>query len=256
MNWQSDSEYREYIVEEVEVGDRSYAFRFDGSMWTGVDPNLQPLPKVGERIRLYPGVWGTPNRGLIVFRDGRWQVTFYRTPEQQRIYDAIWVAERRVEGLRTLLDDVENRNKRIAALPAPLRERLERFIEIGGIEYRANSEAYELFVCEEAFKLIVAFTSPEDVQQFYKAPLEQQRETLPNLSDGHSGNTFGAACKLAYLYLDGKHDAIAKVDHGALAPLTGSYKPEVDRIRDVVRAAMRTLDERHPAYQLLKQAGL
>lgn len=40
------------------------------------------------------------------------------------------------------------------------------------------------------------------------------------ISEGHSGNTFGMACRLAYLYLTEPENVIKL--HGALAPLVGS----------------------------------
>lgn len=49
---------------------------------------------------------------------------------------------------------------------------------------------------------------------------EEQREVVPNLNDGHSGNTFGCACALAFAYLDCPEN-VPKM-HGALSPLVGS----------------------------------
>ena len=45
---------------------------------------------------------------------------------------------------------------------------------------------------------------------------------MKSLSNDHSGNTFGAACSLAYHYLENEGNVI-KV-HGALAPLVGSKR--------------------------------
>jgi hypothetical protein len=49
---------------------------------------------------------------------------------------------------------------------------------------------------------------------------EAQKTIVPDLDDGHSGNTFGAALCLAHLYLT-EPEAVAGV-MGALAPLVGS----------------------------------
>lgn len=49
----------------------------------------------------------------------------------------------------------------------------------------------------------------------------QRHERVLGISEGHSGNTFGCALRLASWWLQGNEEAIEK-SHGALAPLVGS----------------------------------
>lgn len=63
-----------------------------------------------------------------------------------------------------------------------------------------------MFACTEAVKIADAL-APRDVlpdvdaegllREFYDLPWEEQKQRVPGLDDGHSGNTFGGACALA-----------------------------------------------------------
>ena len=59
----------------------------------------------------------------------------------------------------------------------------------------------------------------EIISDFYKRPFEEQVK-LAGISDQHSGNTFGMACRLASIYLSLPENVIRL--HGSLAPLVGS----------------------------------
>lgn len=228
LAWDQDTEYVEYVVEKAETGDDVHMFMFHGGWMTGCDADLPYLPQEGERIRLYPGQIGSQNRGLATYRDGEWHCVWYCNPTEQEIENQIWIAERRLKNLQALKQDIHEREQRIEALPEPFKRRLRHFIEIGGYDYRANSEVYELFVCEEAVKMINTLETEERIQAFYKATWDEQCEMLPTLDRGHSGNTFGSACRLARLYVTGNISTIYETDYGALAPLHGSYQHAED----------------------------
>jgi hypothetical protein len=74
------------------------------------------------------------------------------------------------------------------------------------------------------------------VQRFQKASYKRQRTLVPDLYDGHSGNSFGMACRLAFLYLTDPLLVIA--EHGAMVPLTGceDYGCAHPRPADVLEA--------------------
>jgi len=60
----------------------------------------------------------------------------------------------------------------------------------------------------------------EEVKSFWDADWDKQMKLVPTINDGHSGNTFGCACKLAVLYLESP-ELVARI-HGSLSPLVGS----------------------------------
>ena len=46
-----------------------------------------------------------------------------------------------------------------------------------------------------------------------------QKAFIPDLNEGHSGNSFGMSCRLAYNYL--QDEEMVFFEHGALTPLVG-----------------------------------
>lgn len=98
----------------------------------------------------------------------------------------------------------EKRAKDYAALPEPLRVRIDRFVAARS-DFWINSGDYELFCCTEAVKiaehlrpLVEAGREPGE---FHDLPWDKQ--VAAGVSDGHSGNTFGGACRLASCLLAG-----------------------------------------------------
>lgn len=48
---------------------------------------------------------------------------------------------------------------------------------------------------------------------------EKQIQKVPDLDEGHSGNSFGVSCRLAYWFI--KEPEYVYKEHGALCPLIG-----------------------------------
>lgn len=75
---------------------------------------------------------------------------------------------------------------------------------------------YNLFACEQAILIADSLQSAEKIKEFYNMDWDVQKKMVPGLSDSHSGNTFGMACRIAAVYLpitaakirDGKIDQI------------------------------------------------
>lgn len=109
-------------------------------------------------------------------------------------------------------------DKQYEALPEVFRNRIDRF-RSNNPSFRWEHERYELFVCEEAVDLANHIPNPDELKKFFDLPHEEQIKIHPNLSNNHSGNTFGATCSLAYLYLTNP-DAV-ELGHGALCSLVG-----------------------------------
>lgn len=113
-------------------------------------------------------------------------------------------------------------DRRYEELPPPLKSRIDRF-RSEDPAFRADSESYEMAVVGDAPKIARALAEqegwtinenlfvdqPEErveavVKAFYERPYDEQRAVVPDLLDGHSGNTFGCAVGLAQALLTGK----------------------------------------------------
>jgi len=103
-------------------------------------------------------------------------------------------------------------------LPKPFQDRIARFRE-NNPEFRVDYEGYEMFCCKEAVKMAEALKTPEEVQRFSELSCDEQRK-LVDFDEGHSGNTFGSAVRLAYWYLK-EHNMVSQL-HASLSPLVGS----------------------------------
>jgi hypothetical protein len=172
-------------------------------------------PKVGETLRTYGKGFGYPVRGIMV--GGR--VFSYETSDQM---DASHEAERASQDAKkkaAFEAGLPEFNAKIAALPAPFRERMEEFLATSP-DWGWKMGGYELFVCTEAAKIVSTIPTPEGIKAFYNASQEEQNALVPSLEYGqHSGNTFGSAVRLAHLFCEDEN-LIPKM-HAAICSLVG-----------------------------------
>ena len=103
-------------------------------------------------------------------------------------------------------------------MPPLFRERIERFRRTKP-DWGSNHEPYEVFVCEQAILFLNVLKPVDALRAFAAARHEEQRRLVPGLSDEHSGNTFGAAVRLAHVAME-RPELLPKM-HGALCPLVG-----------------------------------
>lgn len=190
--------------------------RYDG--WSFFVPPESPIePNPEMEVRFYGEGIGRPVRGL--FLDG--VKVFYRTEQEESERHRQWCADREREQKHDFEKNRAETDRRVAALPTVFQERLARF-RANNPDFRWKYESYELFCCEQAVEIAKALGSADKVRAFKDLPWKDQQAAVPALSDGHSGNTFGCACALAYCYLvePGNFQKM----HGALAPLVGSQE--------------------------------
>jgi hypothetical protein len=60
---------------------------------------------------------------------------------------------------------------------------------------------YNLFAMEEGIKIAEALQTKDEILRFSNLDWDEQLKLVPTLDDGHSGNTFGMACRFAIAYL-------------------------------------------------------
>jgi hypothetical protein len=214
----ADAEYEDATAADVrESGDYWTVHRSDG--WTIGVPKVDGVaPRVGSRLRFWGRGIGFPVRGIAV--DG--VVVRYETDAEQRDRYARELAER--EAAQRATFEREGRaalDARYDALPPVFRARIDRF-RANNPDFRWKYEGYEMFCCEQAVVIARALGTPEAIQSFRDLPRSEQMAKVPGLDDGHSGNTFGAACVLAALYV--RDESFVPQMHGAMSPLVGSVE--------------------------------
>lgn len=81
-------------------------------------------------------------------------------------------------------------------------EDLEFFTRICGGDITVGfGEDYNKYCFEQAIEISKSLRSKEEIISFTKKSWDEQKSLVPNLDDGHSGNTFGMSCRLAIAYL-------------------------------------------------------
>ena len=208
----TDTEYEDHVITEVTESETHYSVMM-GPMGFGISKEYGIRPKTGDTIRLY-GTFGRPIRGV----DLNGVELYYRTPDEEAERHRLWVEQKHQDDRAKFEEEREKLDVQYDALPPIFRKRIDKFRR-NNPDFRWQFERYEMFCCREAVKIAEALETPERVEAFRQMGWEEQKE-LVDLDADHSGNTFGAACALAYHYLSDAEN-VEKM-HGALAPLVGS----------------------------------
>jgi hypothetical protein len=221
----ADDAYDEGVIVRVTPHSRGgdWTVQVKQSGWEGTIsltvPNLtgRPDPRVGQTIRIYGGGVGSFH-GI----DLGGQEVFWRTPWERFAERVRWLAQHDRDKREAFERERATLDRRVAELPLPLKARIERFRREDP-KFRMDSEAYEMaavgdapkiaraIATERGWKLAEDLAAPgvhEDevraaVEDFRAASYEEQKRRVPDLDEGHSGNTFSAAVMLAYRLLAG-----------------------------------------------------
>lgn len=246
-----DPEHEEYVLDSVQRQEGGYAIGCGGfGFWVADSYDDQPphgvTPRVGDTIRFYGKGFGHAVRGVQIRHRSSIKPVFYRSPEEDEARHAAQVEKRVAEQKAEFAANVLTLNAKYDALPAEFQKRLDRF-RANNPDFRWEYEPYELFCCEEAVKIagavgqwdqdrmtnevlalpagskeresLLKSSAPlSPVSVFRALPFKRQKE-VAGISDEHSGNTFGTACRLARLFLE--KPELVQQEHGALCPLAG-----------------------------------
>ncbi len=206
--------FEEGIIKKVDVADAGFTIGTNGASSFWLDKEWGATPKVGDTVKLYL-VNGNTVRGVTL----NGQTVFYKDDEWLEQERQDWLAKYAKEKQERFEVEKAELDADYLSLPDNFKQRIDRF-RVNNPKFRVDYESYEMFCCKEALKIAAARGTPRKVKWFARASWEKQKKLIPDLSDQHSGNTFGAACHLAYIHL--KRPEWVYVVHGALSPLVGS----------------------------------
>lgn len=197
-------------------GDGEFSVTFEGG--TGIGLNGAE-PKVGDTVTLY-GRFGHPVYGWAL--NGK--IVEYQTPWERFAKRMAMLAGFDRKARERFAEKKGELDAKYDALPAPLKRRIDRF-RSERADFRLD-EAYEMAAVGDAPKIARALARQHDwpidenlavtaagpssdkigeaVAAFYDLSYEEQKRLVPDLDDGHSGNTFGGAVSLACALLEGR----------------------------------------------------
>lgn len=228
----TDEQYREVAIREVATCEGGWNITDEEGWSLFVTGEACAIPPdVGERVRMYGRGLGYTVRGVVIGE----RVYRYQTEAESRNEHATWSARMKAERAAKYESARDEYDARVSALPAPLKDRIQGFRAFGGDEWRHEFEPYELFVCEQAAAFASKFGTVEAIDKFCTLPHANQRIAVPEMSDEHSGNTFGAAVTLAKAMIL-TPELVDKM-HGALCPLVGCREYGCPSVRETGGAA-------------------
>jgi len=207
--------YEEGVITSVDpnaTGDGWYVTWDAG--WTCGMPDKGVEPKVGDVIRTY-GRIGRQFHGQAL----NGQVLWYKTQAEMDAEHRQWVDDLHARKRAEFEARKGDLDFDYAGLPPNFKLRIDRFRRANP-DFRWEYEAYELFCCTEAVKIAERFGTVPAIDAWVSKPYAEQKADMPDLGDGHSGNTFGCAVGLAKLHLE--HPERVALVHGAMAPLVGT----------------------------------
>ena len=208
-----DTEFEDHVIEGVETGaDGGYTIQREDGWSFQVPKNQAAVPKVGSTVRFYGKGLGHQVRGLDVDGVEIW----YKTAEQQEAESRAWVENEAHRKDREYEEQKADLFRRIALLPEPLQNHIQRFLD-NNPDFGRDYLAYELFCCEQAVVIAAAFKDVESLRTWANMNFNEQRKMVSALSDDHSGNTFDCSKVLALDIITTNHQP----RHGALCPLVG-----------------------------------
>lgn len=162
--------------------------------WSISIDKCKTKPQVGDTLINFGDIgfpiWGQSVNGVI-----QW----YKSPEEMELDRQKLLKQLEEERYERFLKEKDKLDKDFASLPEPFQKRIERFRKEDP-KFRVSSEAYEM-ICLTDGVVIGEYCKDNniDVDDFYKLSWEEQKKA--GVDEGHSGNTFGAACAMAKLYL-------------------------------------------------------
>ncbi|MBW3663546.1 MAG: hypothetical protein KY469_10640 [Actinobacteria bacterium] len=164
-----------------------------------------------------------------IVHDGR--TVLYRDEITRAHRHALGVARDKVAKLERFEDARAGLEAQVDALPEVFQRRIDKFVGTKGPSWWWEFADYELVCCTDAVKAArhvgamlglepgLGIDSDDLVQQVREAIGDLGPSDVEGADEGHSGNTWGFATRLAYWWLT--QPDMVTLEHGALTPLVG-----------------------------------
>lgn len=212
----------------TEVREESDAWQVTtGNLWTCQlrKDRSEIAPKVGDIFTTF-GQIGYAFHGQAL----NGEVLWYQSVEDEEAARRQDLADSEARDRQRFEDNRAKLDAEYVALPETFRDRIDKFRNTNP-DWRWKFEAYEMSCCSDAVKIArycsvnriaTEFegdepTAADNVTAYGKLPYDEQKRA--GISEGHSGNSFGFAVRLAYWYVTDPGQVVA--EHGALTPLVG-----------------------------------
>ncbi len=209
----TDRQFEDSVIAKVEPGDDDYSLTFE-SGWSFWCPKKGIEPHIGDIARLYGKGIGFTVRGLAI----NGQVVFYRTEDEDRQRAVDDQASREAEQRTDYAEKAEGYERVIRDLPPVFQRRIERFRRTNP-DFNWKYLPYELSCCVDGAKIALHCKTPDAVPAFRALNWSEQQQRIPDLFDGHSGNSFGMAIRLAMYFVTEPRYVV--LEHGAISALIG-----------------------------------
>lgn len=217
LTWQSDTDYDQHTITRVEESSDSYMLGLNDCGIYVEKERCAITPRKGDTVRTYPKGLGSLLRGLVI-ED---YVCYYRTPTEQREYQTIENIKSQYEQIVEFEAHKDEQDAKLRALPEVFQLRIARFRR-NKPDFWWRNGPYELMCCADAVKIAEACPTHETLSAFTKLSWQEKKRRVPDLDDGHSGNSLGMAQRLAYHYITVPYNVVK--EHGALCPMLGCVK--------------------------------
>lgn len=214
--WKREPHEEGTVKKLSERDGRVTSITLDTSIGCGWPHEASADPSIGDRVRII-GPFGRPFYGMAI--NGR--LVWWLTPveREQRRMDAL--VKMRADRERRFVEAEARLDAEYEALPPVFRQRIRQLRERGGRDWRVENESYEMFCCTEAVKIAEHFESAAEIERWYRLPYQEQRAEWDGFAEGHSGNTFAAACTYAAWFADNPHSERLVAAPQAISPLAG-----------------------------------
>jgi hypothetical protein len=194
---ETDMQFEETDIEKV----KEYEDQWE--LTTGMGSILSSkvegfTPEEGHICKFYGKGFGYAVRGIEI----NGVVHSYLTEDQQAQKHKDWCEQRKIEQLESYEKNKGQYEEDYNSLPPLLKKRMAYLYEKNPDD-RFDWEGYELFIMTQATMLYNVLKTKEKVEEFKAAEFDTQKEMVPELDDGHSGNTFGSSCYYASCLAEG-----------------------------------------------------
>lgn len=206
--------HEQLIISKVTKNDNYFSISTENGVGFGMPTKYKVTPKAGDKITLH-SVNGSTIRGI----DLNGKKVFYKSDAQLNKEHKQWCDNNKKEKKAQFKKDKPRLDAIYNKLPKCFKDRIDK-LRTNNPDFREDFENYELFCCEQAIIIANGCKTADAILKFTKKKWKDQKKMVPKLDSGHSGNTFGVACSLAYWYLEQPQN-VTKM-HGALSPLVGS----------------------------------